>query len=81
MATEAHEKAKLDLSLSLANEEISQMEHDARMLALEADFLANMAKLYAEYGQAHVDIDNKITQNTIDTIFNFLSLVIGNNID
>jgi len=67
VATEAYEKEKLDLSLSLANEEISQMEHDARMLALEAEFLANMADLYAQYGQAHVDIDNQITENTIAT--------------
>ena len=67
VATQAHEKAKLDLRLELANEEISQMEHDARMLALEAEFLANMADLYAQYGQAHVDIDNQITENTIAT--------------
>ncbi len=67
VATEAHEKEKLDLELSYANEEISKMERDARMLSLEATFLANMAALYAQYGQAHVDTDNKITENTIAT--------------
>ena len=67
IATEAHTKEKLDLDLSLANEEITSIEHKARMLSLEAEFLGNMAKLYEQYGQSHVDIDNKITQNTIDT--------------
>ena len=67
MATEAHKKEKLDLDLSLANKEISEMEHKDRMLSLEAEFLANMAGLYEDYGQAHLDIDNDITQNTIDT--------------
>jgi TP901 family phage tail tape measure protein len=67
IATEAHNKEKLDLDLSLANEEMTAIEHKARMLSLEAEFLTNMVKLYGDYGQSHVDIDNKITQNTIDT--------------
>ena len=67
VATEAHTKEKLDLDLSLANKEISEMEHKARMLSLEAEFLGKMAGLYEDYGQSHVDIDNDITQNTIDT--------------
>ena len=67
IATEAYTKEKLDLDLSLANEEMTSIEHKARMLSLEAEFLGNMAKLYGEYGQSHVDIDNDITQNTIDT--------------
>jgi len=67
VASEAYEKEKLDLELSYANEEISKMERDARILALEAQFLADMADLYAKYGQAHVDIDNDITENTIAT--------------
>ena len=65
---DTYDQEKLNLDLMLANEQITETQHQSMMLALEAQFLQDKLGLHILYNQDHLLLDNIITGNTINSI-------------
>lgn len=63
-----YEEEKYALDLRLANKEISESEHNLRMMELTRNYLNQKLKLFDLYSQDTIQLDEQVRTHTIETL-------------